>query len=306
MSRRHDRGRLRMDSYRIDGVLGEGGMGIVYRAFDTKLNRPVAVKFLSEDAADAAARRRFQREAQTASSLNHPHILTVYDVGEVGRTPVHRHGVRRRRNAARLVGCRAQNLAAGYRAARRRCRWTGDGSRRRDSSSRYQAGERAGQPQRLREARRLRPRQSRRACSARRDRHDDGDARRSDCWHRRVHVTGAGRRAARSTRAATSSPSACCSTSSWPDDARSTASTVPDVLHAICHATPEPLAGDRAARAAIRSSRKRSKRIRPIAIRRCASWWWICGGWRDEVVGKWRWTPRLRNPLSLVERCGGR
>ena len=71
-----------MDSYRIDGVLGEGGMGIVYRAFDTKLNRPVAVKFLNQDAADAAARRRFQREAQTASSLNHPHILTVYDVGE--------------------------------------------------------------------------------------------------------------------------------------------------------------------------------------------------------------------------------
>jgi eukaryotic-like serine/threonine-protein kinase len=71
-----------MDSYRIDGVLGEGGMGIVYRAFDTKLNRQVAVKFLNQDAADAAARRRFQREAQTASSLNHPHILTVYDVGE--------------------------------------------------------------------------------------------------------------------------------------------------------------------------------------------------------------------------------
>jgi eukaryotic-like serine/threonine-protein kinase len=71
-----------MDSYRIDGVLGEGGMGIVYRAFDTKLNRPVAIKFLNQDAADAAARRRFQREAQTASSLNHPHILTVYDVGE--------------------------------------------------------------------------------------------------------------------------------------------------------------------------------------------------------------------------------
>jgi serine/threonine protein kinase len=69
-------------SYRIDGVLGEGGMGVVYRAFDTKLNRPVAMKFLSGDVADVAARRRFQREAQTASSLNHPHILTVYDVGE--------------------------------------------------------------------------------------------------------------------------------------------------------------------------------------------------------------------------------
>ena len=68
--------------YRIEEKLGEGGMGVVYRALDTKLNRPVAIKFLSDDLADAAARRRFQREAQMASSLNHPHILTVYDAGE--------------------------------------------------------------------------------------------------------------------------------------------------------------------------------------------------------------------------------
>src|SRR5262249_40617855 len=57
-------------------------MGVVYRAVDVRLNRPVAVKFLSADLADLPARRRFQREAQTASSLNHPHILTVFDVGE--------------------------------------------------------------------------------------------------------------------------------------------------------------------------------------------------------------------------------
>lgn len=69
-------------SYRIEFRLGEGGMGTVYRALDTKLNRPVAIKFLSDALADSAARRRFQREAQMASSLNHPHILTVYDVGE--------------------------------------------------------------------------------------------------------------------------------------------------------------------------------------------------------------------------------
>ena len=68
--------------YRIEAVIGEGGMGVVYRALDTKLNRPVAVKFLFDDLADPAARRRFQREAQMASSLNHPHILTVYDAGE--------------------------------------------------------------------------------------------------------------------------------------------------------------------------------------------------------------------------------
>ncbi len=59
-------------SYRIECQLGEGGVGTVYRALDTKLNGPVALKVLSNDLADAAARRRFQREAQMASSLNHP------------------------------------------------------------------------------------------------------------------------------------------------------------------------------------------------------------------------------------------
>jgi eukaryotic-like serine/threonine-protein kinase len=73
----------RLGVYEITAPIGEGGMGVVYRALDTKLNRPVAIKLLSDDLADAAARRRFQREAQTASSLNHPHLVTVYDVGEV-------------------------------------------------------------------------------------------------------------------------------------------------------------------------------------------------------------------------------
>ena len=70
--------------YRIEGQIGAGGMGVVYKALDTRLSRPVAVKLLSGRLADAAARRRFQREAQMASSLNHPHILTVYDAGERG------------------------------------------------------------------------------------------------------------------------------------------------------------------------------------------------------------------------------
>ena len=73
---------MQIGPYRIEAPLGEGGMGVVYRAFDTKLNRPVAIKFLSGHLGDADARRRFQREAQTASSLNHPHIVTVHDAGE--------------------------------------------------------------------------------------------------------------------------------------------------------------------------------------------------------------------------------
>src|SRR5439155_24894983 len=66
----------------LQSLLGAGGMGVVYRALDTNLRRRVAIKFLSDALADPAARRRFQREAQTASSLNHPHILTVHDAGE--------------------------------------------------------------------------------------------------------------------------------------------------------------------------------------------------------------------------------
>jgi serine/threonine protein kinase len=68
--------------YRLEASIGQGGMGVVYRALDVRLNRPVAVKVLPDELANVAARRRFQREAQMASSLNHPHILTVHDVGE--------------------------------------------------------------------------------------------------------------------------------------------------------------------------------------------------------------------------------
>ena len=78
----------RLGPYQIVAPLGAGGMGEVYRATDTRLDRTVAIKVLPElHAADPQFRERFNREAHAISQLTHPNICTLYDIGEDGGTP---------------------------------------------------------------------------------------------------------------------------------------------------------------------------------------------------------------------------
>src|SRR5213595_1992737 len=76
-------GTLLSGRYRLDAQIGRGGMSTVYQAFDTVLERPVAIKLMHREiASDSDQLERFRREARAVAQLNHPHIVTVIDAGE--------------------------------------------------------------------------------------------------------------------------------------------------------------------------------------------------------------------------------
>ena len=95
----------KLGPYEILAPLGAGGMGEVYRARDTRLGRDVAIKVLPQHlSSNPEVRARFEREAKTVSSLNHPHICTLFDVGREGETDYLGDGVDRRRDARDAPG----------------------------------------------------------------------------------------------------------------------------------------------------------------------------------------------------------
>ena len=137
---------LVLDRYRIEKLLGVGGMGQVYLAEDMNLAHKVAIKFLpSYMATDELAKKRLIREAQAAAQLDHPNICRVYEVKEESQSQFHRDAVRRRKDTGRQSQTKTAgssgNIGDGYPDCRGTCR----GTRSRNSSSRHQTAKRNDQ-----------------------------------------------------------------------------------------------------------------------------------------------------------------
>ena len=133
----------RLGPYEIVSALGAGGMGEVYRARDTRLDRIVAIKvILGRETASPAMRERFEREARAIALLSHPNICTLHDIGHHEGTDVPGHGVPRRGDAGRTplpsesalvaaAASRARHRRRGAPTAGGRCRRPGRRSRER-------------------------------------------------------------------------------------------------------------------------------------------------------------------------------
>ena len=76
----------KLGAYEVVAAIGAGGMGEVYRARDSRLNRDVALKIIRQPLADAEHLARFRREAQALAALNHPHVASIYELDEIGGT----------------------------------------------------------------------------------------------------------------------------------------------------------------------------------------------------------------------------
>jgi hypothetical protein len=170
--------------YQVEGLLGRGGMGSVFRAHDRQLGRTVAIKTLA--ASDAAAAARLAREAQLQARVDHPNVAKVYETGEAAGRALHRHAVHPRAAAQRAARIDVARTESAHRAARRGRR--ARGAPPRPGARRHQAAQRPGGRGRAGGMAPLRPR------LRHRPRNGDGGGRRRHHRHSRLHGAGAGAR----------------------------------------------------------------------------------------------------------------
>ena len=150
-----------LDRYQIESKLGEGGMGVVYRARDTHLDRIVAIKVLPPDkVSDPDRKQRFVQEAKAASALNHPGIVTVHDIRSDDGIDFIVMEYVEGRTLERMIPAKGLGITQALRYAVADRRRAGQGARSRHRSSRPEAVERDGHRRRPGEGPGLRPREA--------------------------------------------------------------------------------------------------------------------------------------------------